>query len=81
MYSSALCAYDFTIDNNDNNKYIFLYRILNKYQKMGKFKEIDEFFCRLQNINNKKVFLPNDIEEFRNIIDNIREQKDEFKLN
>lgn len=81
MYSSALCAYDFTIDNNDNNKYIFLYRMLNKYQKMGKFKEIDEFFCRLQNINNKKVFLPNDIEEFRNIIDNIREQKDEFKLN
>ncbi len=56
MYSSALCAYDFTIENNDNNKYIFLYRILDKYQKMGNFKEVDNFFCGLNDANNQKVF-------------------------
>ena len=81
MYSSALCAYDFTIDNNDNNKYIFLYRILDKFQKIGKFKEVDKFFSGLKKANNNKVFLPNNIDEFRDIIDDLKEKKDEFELN
>ena len=80
LYSSALCAYDFTIENNDNNKYIFLYRILNKYQKMGKFKEVDNFFGGLNDANNQKVFLPNDIEEFQNIIEDLKGEKDESEF-
>lgn len=80
MYSSALCAYDFTIENNDNNKYIFLYRILDKYQKMGNFKEVDNFFCGLNDANNQKVFLPNDIEEFQNIIEDLKGEKDESEF-
>lgn len=30
VYSSALCSYDFTIKNTNNNKYIFLYKIVNQ---------------------------------------------------
>ena len=68
IYSSALFAYDFTIDNNDNNKYIFLYRILNQPQR---FERSDKFFSYLQKRRNYNVFLPNDIEELKKIIEDM----------
>lgn len=64
IYSSALCAYSFTIKNNNDNKYIFLYRILNKKAKINRFEEIDEFFSNFQKLKQQKVFLPETIEEF-----------------
>lgn len=64
VYSSALCSYDFTIKNtNNNNKYIFLYKIVNQRGGLKNYKDINEFFSNFQQLNNEKVFLPNSIDE------------------
>lgn len=68
VYSSALCSYDFTIKNTNNNKYIFLYKIVNQRGGLKDYKDIDEFFTNFQQLNNGKVFLPNSIDE---LMDNI----------
>ena len=68
VYSSALCSYDFTIKNTNNNKYLFLYKIVNQRGGLKDYKDIDEFFTNFQKLNNEKVFLPNSIEE---LMDNI----------
>ena len=77
MFSSALCVYNFAIKNNndDNNKYIFLYRIVNKKNEVKDYAAIDEFFINLKNLNNDKVFLPNDMEELLSNINLITKMK------
>lgn len=71
VYSSALCSYDFTIKNTNNNKYIFLYKIVNQRGGLKNYKDINEFFSNFQQLNNEKVFLPNSIDELNTIIDTI----------
>lgn len=69
MYSSALSAYDFTIENIHNNKYIFLYRILNKKNALKQYTIVDKFFTEFQKAYPQKVFIPNTVEEFINILE------------
>lgn len=65
MYSSALFSYTFTIENaKKNNKYIFLYRILNDRKKMKRFDVVDKFFSKFQEQYPDKIFIPNNINEF-----------------
>lgn len=71
VYSSALCSYDFTIKNTNNNKYIFLYKIVNQRGGLKDYKDIDEIITNFQRLNNEKVFLPNSIDELNTIIDTI----------
>lgn len=77
MFSSAVCVYDFAIKNNnvDNNKYIFLYRIVNKISRVKDYEAIDEFFVNFKKLNNEKVFLPNSIEELLSDISSITKKE------
>ena len=73
IYSSALCAYSFTIKNNSENKYIFLYKILNKNRSMNRFEEIDSFFSNFQTLYKQNVILPESVEEYETALKLIRE--------
>ncbi len=56
IHSSALSAYDFTIQNDKNNKFIFLYKfVLNNEEN---FEEIDSFFEKFRRENSDRVFIP-----------------------
>lgn len=73
IYSSALCAYSFTIKNNSENKYIFLYKILNKNRSMNRFEEIDSFFSNFQTLYKQNVILPESVEEYETALKLIKE--------
>lgn len=80
IYSSAFCAYYFAIENFDNsNKYIFLYKILISKKIIQESKILDMFFDKFKKINPQKVFMPNTIEEFINILKIVKGDKNEFK--
>lgn len=62
IHSSALCAYDFTIDAENQNKFIFLYKFILK--NVHNIDEINRFFENFQSHHSKNVFLPKDEDEF-----------------
>lgn len=68
IYSSALCAYDFTIKNSSDNKYVFMFKILNKKRKINRYEEIETFFNSYQKNNKQRVFLPSSIKELEETI-------------
>lgn len=76
MYSSALFSYSFTIENTQNtNKYIFLYRILHARKNMKRFDVVDKFFSKFQEKYPDKIFIPNNINDFKNILIEIKGEK------
>lgn len=75
MYSSALLAYYFTIKNKSNNKYIFLYRILNRENRLNNYSNIERFFVNLKKFHYNEIFLPNNTDELIANINSIKESK------
>lgn len=81
VYSSALMSYDFTIKQNKSNKYIYLYKIMyyrndcSLFKSYEDFKMTDEFFQNMKKVNKDVVFIPENIEELGNIINEMGRNK------
>lgn len=75
--SSSLCSYKFSIKDSNNNKYVYLYRIVN--MKTGRegflsdeIKEVNMFFYTVSQNYPNMIFIPENLEEYMDILRKIK---------
>ena len=76
IHSSALCSYEFSIDQERNkNIFIFLYKLALKNDRS--FDEIDAFYKSLKNKYANRVIIPETEDEYINYLKFQKEENDE----